>query len=498
MKAIMLMFDSLNRHMLSSYGCQWTHTPNFKRLAEKCVTFDTSYVGSMPCMPARRELHTGRLNFLHRSWGPIEPFDDSMPQILKENGVYTHMISDHQHYWEDGGCTYHNRYNSWEIVRGQEGDCWKGQVKDPEIPEHRGRLWRQDVINRSYMDSEEKQPQSQVFHLGLEFLEKNKDADNWFVQIETFDPHEPFYTMQKYKELYPHEYSGPHFDWPEYGPSTGYTKEEIEHVRYEYAALMSMCDYNLGRLLDFMDANNMWEDTMLIVNTDHGYLLSEHDQFAKCVMPFYDELSHTPLFIYDPRLKIQGERRQSLVQTIDLAPTLLDYFHVEIPKDMEGKPLYCVIKDDTPVREAGLFGMHGQQICVTDGRYVYMRDPNEEDAPLYDYTHMAVHIRSPYSVEEMRTMEVGPAFSFTKGCPTMKIKGVHSVGFNNAGESIQYGTRLYDMKNDPKQLHPIEDKETEDRMVAHMVRLMMENDAPEEQYIRMNLQEAKERFMQTR
>ncbi|MFW6303430.1 MAG: sulfatase-like hydrolase/transferase, partial [Candidatus Sumerlaeota bacterium] len=79
MRAIMIMFDSLNRHMLEPYGSDWVKTPNFKRLAEKTVTFDNAYVGSMPCMPARRELHTGRYNFLHRSWGPIEPFDFSTP-----------------------------------------------------------------------------------------------------------------------------------------------------------------------------------------------------------------------------------------------------------------------------------------------------------------------------------------------------------------------------------------------------------------------------------
>jgi arylsulfatase A-like enzyme len=61
--------------------------PNFERLGEKTVTFDSSYVGSLPCMPARRELHTGRYNFLHRSWGTMEPFDDSMPEILKMNGI---------------------------------------------------------------------------------------------------------------------------------------------------------------------------------------------------------------------------------------------------------------------------------------------------------------------------------------------------------------------------------------------------------------------------
>src|ERR1051325_9714432 len=135
MKCIMVMFDSLCRRLLSAYGCEWTHTPNFARLAQRTVKFDTAYVGSMPCMPARREMHTGRPNFLHRSWGPLEPFDDSMPEILKNAGVYTHLATDHFHYFEDGGATYHNRYSTWEFFRGQEGDQWAGFVNPPTPPE---------------------------------------------------------------------------------------------------------------------------------------------------------------------------------------------------------------------------------------------------------------------------------------------------------------------------------------------------------------------------
>ncbi len=56
------MYDSLDRNFLSPYACEWTHTPNFERLAERTTRFDNFYVGSMPCMPARRELHTGRYN----------------------------------------------------------------------------------------------------------------------------------------------------------------------------------------------------------------------------------------------------------------------------------------------------------------------------------------------------------------------------------------------------------------------------------------------------
>ena len=129
MRAIMFMFDCLNRHFLPAWNETVADLPNFKRLQQHTVVFDRCYAGSMPCMPARRELHTGRYNFLHRSWGPLEPFDDSVPEILKSAGIHSHLVTDHQHYWEDGGATYHNRYSTCEFFRGQEGDCCYSRVR---------------------------------------------------------------------------------------------------------------------------------------------------------------------------------------------------------------------------------------------------------------------------------------------------------------------------------------------------------------------------------
>lgn len=490
MKAIMVMFDSLNRRMLPPYGCDWVHAPNFERLAQETVTFDNSYVGSMPCMPARRELHTGRYNFLHRSWGPLEPFDDSMPELLKDNGVYTHLVSDHYHYWEDGGCTYHNRYSSWELARGQEGEPWKGEVAAPDIPEHIGDrdnsgFWRQDWINRKYMKKEEDQPQAKTFAKGLEFIKTNHEEDDWFLQIETFDPHEPFFTQEQYQELYPDDYDGPHFDWPDYG-RVGEESDAVDHCRYQYAALVSMCDNYLGQVLSIMDKLNLWEDTMLIVNTDHGFLLGEHDWWAKCIMPFYNEIAHSPLFIWDPRSGIKDEHRQALVQTIDLAPTLLDYFGVEIPQDMQGKPLKETIESDKPIREAALYGVHGGHVNCTDGRYVYMRAPVRDDnEPLYNYTLMPTHMRGMFSRAELQTTQLSEPFSFTKDCKVMKIK----TEPGSWGNAYKFGTLLFDLEHDPGQEEPVEDEEVEQYMIGHMKRLMKANDAPEEQYQRLGLQE---------
>ncbi|WP_263705703.1 sulfatase [Shouchella tritolerans] len=489
MRAIMVMFDSLNRHMLPNYGCDWTHAPNFKRLGEKTVAFDQCYAGSLPCMPARRELHTGRYNFLHRSWGPIEPFDNSMPEMLKQNGVYTHLVTDHQHYWEDGGATYHPRYNSFEIVRGQEGDPWKGHVKDPDIPETEtpepfssSTMFKQDIVNRSYFETEEKHPQAVTFSLGMDFIQKNKDEDNWFLQLETFDPHEPFFAYQQYKDLYPHEYNGKHFDWPPYY-FVQESHEVVEHGKYEYAALLSMCDNYLGKVMDMMDKYDMWKDTMLIVNTDHGFLLGEHGWWSKSVMPVYDEIAHTPLFVWDPREGNKGERRQSIVQTVDLAPTLLEFFGVTLPENMDGKPLRQVIKADQPIRESALFGFHGGHVNITDGRYVYMRGPvSPENKPLFEYTLMPTHMRQLFDRGELQNIVIHEPFSFTKGCQLMKIEA--GSGFVNP---FQYGSKLFDLVNDPDQEEELDNLEIELQLIKKMAELMRANEAPDEQYERLGI-----------
>jgi arylsulfatase A-like enzyme len=491
MRAIMVMFDSLNRHMLPNYGCDWTHAPNFKRLEEKTVVFDQCYAGSLPCMPARRELHTGRYNFLHRSWGPIEPFDNSMPELLKKNGVYSHLVTDHQHYWEDGGATYHPRYSSFEIVRGQEGDPWKGHVRNPEFPDTEtpeplvsSNMFRQDVVNRGYFQSEENHPQAVTFSLGMEFIENNKNEDNWFLQLETFDPHEPFFAYQHYKDLYPHEYNGKHFDWPPYY-FVQEREEVVEHGKYEYAALLSMCDHYLGRVLDLMDKHDMWKDTMLIVNTDHGYLLGEHGWWSKSVMPVYQEIAHIPLFVWDPRLGFKGERRQSIVQTVDLAPTLLEFFGVQLPENMDGQPLRQTIQTDRPIRETALFGYHGGHVNITDGNYVYMRAPvSSENKPLFEYTLMPTHMRELFTTGELQNLEIQEPFLFTKGCQVMKIQA--GKGFINP---FQFGSKLFDLTTDPGQKEEVEDLEIELKFIKNMAVKMKENDAPKEQFERLGIPE---------
>ncbi len=487
MRAIVVMYDTLNRRYLPPYGAEGIRAPHFEDLATRTATFDNAYGGSMPCMPARREMHTGRANFLHRGWGPLEPFDDSVPEMLTRAGVYTHLVTDHQHYWADGGATYHPRFRTFEFSRGQEGDEWKGHVADPPTPANlaptvtNADLRRQDRVNRLYMTTEAEHPQTLTFDAGLHFIHTNAGEDNWFLQIETFDPHEPFFSHEDYRKLYDTGYDGPELDWPDYVRVSA-SPETVDHVRSLYSALLTMCDHSLGRVLAAMDAHDMWDDTMLIVCTDHGFLLGEHDWWGKNAPPYYDETIHLPLFVWDPRSRVAGERRTALVQTIDLGPTLLDLFGITPTPDMQGVPLREVVASDVPVREAGMFGIFGGHVNVTDGRHVYMRAPVEAgNAPLAEYTLMPTLMRGRMPVEVLRQAELVRPFSFTKQTPVLRVP---ATGYT---DPYAFGTMLFDLMTDPLQERPLVDDELELRMATLMRDLMVANDAPDEQFVRMGL-----------
>ena len=498
MKSIMVMYDSLRRDLMSTYGgC--ISTPNFDRLAAHSVRFDRNYVGSLPCMPARRELHTGRYNFLHRSWGPVEPFDVSMPEILKKNGIHSHLATDHYHYLQDGGATYQGRYSTWACFRGQEGDEWVGDITPhadgfapnqyhpenaaPRMQQVRRVTGWQNMANRERYTDEKDYPMRKTFDDGLEFIDRNHMYDNWFVQIETFDPHEPFTSPESFQKkfLSPDDLSSP--DWPQYA-KVNEDERDVSVLRGKYSALVTFCDQELGRVLDKMDEYGLWEDTLLIVCTDHGFMLSEHEWWGKGTCPQYEEISHTPFFVYDPVSKKKGITSCALTQTIDIAPTVLDHFGLEIPAEMRGHSLLDVIRNGENKREYALFGYLGSPIAVTDGRYVLIRDIQDRSVDVHEYTLMPTHMKGFFSPEELNSAVMHPGFDFTKGMPVMKIKAKINPRFLS---TLENGDVLYDLAEDPGQEHPVENEAVREKLLRAIRKLFIENDAPEELYSYYNV-----------
>ncbi len=500
MKLVFVLFDSLNRRALSPYGGNLP-TPNFARLAERAVTFDNHYVGSLPCMPARRDLQTGRLNFLHRSWGPLEPFDDSFPDIFKNAGIYSHLVSDHYHYFEDGGATYHTRYNTWDFIRGQESDPWIAMVEPPierfraqyhpiQFEDTRDGHRLQGMINRTKVVDASDFPCVRCFDATLEFLAENGAADNWMVQLETFDPHEPFNAPAEFREMFASGYDGPTLDWPRYR-NVEETEAEVAELKANYAALVGLCDAQLGRLLDDFDAHDRWRDTAIVLTTDHGFLLSEHDWWAKNRMPFYNEIAHIPLFIYHPDLQSQGGRHvQALTQATDVMPTLLDMFGLAPGPDVTGKNLMPLASGTAQsVRDIALYGIFAGAINATDGRHTYFRYPADmETHDLFEYTLMPMHNRSLFEPRELENAMLHRGFDFSKGAPLLKIPALADAKRSpRQGGFADTRTVLYDLHDDPRQLSPVVASDIEAAVCAKIRGEMALHDAPEELYRRFDL-----------
>jgi hypothetical protein len=256
--------------------------------------------------------------------------------------------------------------------------------------------------------------------------------------------------------------------------------------------VVALCDFLLGQLLDYFDAHGLWRDTALIVTTDHGFLLGEHDFWAKNRMNMYEEIVHIPLFIHDPRRPaLSGCRRSALTQTIDLAPTMLDLFDVAAAAEMQGYSLVPLMVADASARDGALFGYFGGAINVTDGRYTYHRfPPNPRDQELYQYTLMPTHIWEPFTPEELAAASLASPLPFTKGAPVLKIPVTQrSPMFDNYGPGalLENESRLYDLASDPGQNAPLSSVQVEAAMTSLMTSLMHANDAPPEAYARVGM-----------
>lgn len=490
MKTILIIMDSLNRHYLKTYGFDKAVTPNLDRLAARGVVFDNHYAGSLPCMPARREMMTGRLNFLETPWGPIEPWDDCLPvELRRQKGTYCHMITDHYHYFHSGGEAYHTLFDSWELERGQEGDQWHPLVKTPEIPEFIGKNRRPYWVNREFFDPEQEEayPTPRCFMRGMEFLEKNGMEDNWHLHLEVFDPHEPFVCPKKYRDLYEDTWDGPyHFDWPPYR-EVQEGQDAVEHIRKSYAAVLTMADVWLGKFLDKMDEMNLWKDTVLILTTDHGHLLGEHGYWAKNYMFDYQELVHLPMILCTPETSYHHKRIAALTASMDLMPTLMDLHGAEIPAGVHGTSILPLLKQEKDkLHDAVLYGYFGKDINLFDGRYSYCRQPMDGSV-VYHHTLMPRNTTDFIDRERLAEAEYG---YFIKN--NYEISQLRMPKLSHRHRNAPDYHIIYDIQKDSDQKIPIHDVDLERMLEEKMTKLMKQYDAPECQFERtgLNLRES--------
>jgi len=483
MRTVLILMDSLNRRYLKPYNPDTVGiTPNIDRFAKDCVVYDNHFIGSAPCMPARRDIFTGRMQFLERGWGGIEPFDVTMPAVLRDNGIYTHITTDHTHYFEIGGENYCYLFNTWDYHRGQEFDAWVSRIMQPKNEDSYGRKSAQYLLNKTRFLTEADYPTPKTFQSACEWVETNQGCDDFFLMVESFDPHEPFDCPEEYHALYEDEYKGKEFYWSSYAPVTE-PEDAVLHLEKCYLGTLTMADRWLGKFLQALRDNGLYDDTLIILTTDHGHMLGEHGYTGKNFMHAYNELAHIPLMIHFPGSEGASSRVSALTQNIDLMPTILCHHGCPVPGNVKG----CNLLDDKlSPREQVIYGWFGRAVNVYDGRYTYFRAPkNRENRPCYQYCGIPSTVWRYFDEEYAGKIEMGRFLPYTQ-YPVYRIPPRDENDYSGKIEYVMQ-SQLYDISVDYPQMNPISNPSLEQDMCQKLVRGMLEAQSPPEQFERIGL-----------
>jgi arylsulfatase A-like enzyme len=417
---IVIMNDTFRRDHLGCYGNPWIHTPYLDRFAEHAATFEQCYIASYPTVPNRWDIATGRFGFPHRGWQPLDPGDVTLAQMLAKQGVHTQMI------WDTpmlgmNGYNYTRGFKGVEFVHGQKGDPW---ITDPRLPirlPSQPHKVKNVASMEGYLRNHYGRQYEREFCVGrtmaaaMDWLETNYAHDSFFLYIDMWDPHEPFdcpwYDYQRYADP---DYDGDQMLYPEYGRPTYMSPEELANAKALYAGQVTLVDRWIGQFLDLAERLGLFEDTLILWTTDHGHLFGEHNLQGKPgaeLGRLYEITTHIPLLVHHPDGLGAGQRVQGLVQPTDILPSLLEFYGLTPPADVQGKSFWPLVSDEstalheyafssrfpptgsdptyTPTEGAVFDGWVGsdrivEPSTVTDGRWAFICAPKGLPSELYD------------------------------------------------------------------------------------------------------------------
>ncbi len=411
---IVVMLDSLRPDHLGCYGNSWIKTPNIDKFAQEAFLFERAYAEGMPTLPVRTALFTGRYTLMWRGWQHLEPSDVVLAEVLWDSGFISALITDTYHLHKPR-MAYERGFDYVQFIRGQEADPY---IVDPNIKvdlskwhpknyytETDKQAFIQYLKNTHYWKSEEDHFIVQVVKAGVKWLEeqvKRGRKDRLFLWLDCFDPHEPWDPPEDYYQLYaPKEYEDlpiilPFIGGKEGGFAKYFTDLEIKHIRAQYAGEVTLVDKWIGYFFNKVKELGLWENSLIILLSDHGEPLGEHGIIRK-VRPWpYEELSRIVLIIKPPE-EVGGKGRiKTFVQTPDILPTILDF--LELPKErsrwsvnpiIQGKSLKpLILKEVDTLRNFAIAGHYGKSWSIRTEEYSFYLWP----PPKARYTFGTIYI----------------------------------------------------------------------------------------------------------
>ncbi len=442
---IEIVVDTWSAGWLGCYGNAVVSTPNVDALAAKSAVFLDAYPDSLPVIPARRALYTGRQCFpgkpvrqlgdtpAIRGWHQLYQEDATMSESLRGAGYTTALFSDLYPQFQPA-YNFHRGFDCWRFVRGQGLDGYQSGPRtgiDPLEYLHASQrdspeLVMQYLLNRQHWAGEDDYPVAQLFSQASTWLENNAGENQpLYLHVENFSPYEFWDPPDAYYRLYTNsDYRGPRLIHPPDSAAL-LTPVEMDHVRALYAGTITFADLQLGKLLATVERLGLFDNTLVVFLGADGALMGEQGQLLKGETRLRGQVTHVPLMVYHPERNWAGRRVGGFVQHTDVMPTLLDLLGLEIPTRVTGMSMKAALESGgSSPREWVVtgWGEHAS-IRTPDWNCQLHWDPFEDGDELYDLRQDPDELRNtaagrPELVEYFRSVlkwYVEDAWAITQG-----------------------------------------------------------------------------------
>ncbi len=389
----------------------FVETPNLDKLAEESIVFNRAFGEGQPTLQIRRAFYTGRRSFpfiynydrrghWHHApgWHKIPPEQDTLAEVLTARGYYTGLVADVYHMFKPT-MNYWRGFASYEFIRGQESDNWKGgsldsinellkkHARTPDNPSNKTLI--QYLLNQKHRKSDDDYQTGRVFNTAMNWLDDNAYNKPFMLWVEAFDPHEPWDPPKRLADRYCPDYDGLDFIMPG-DAGKDRTDRETERIKALYYGEVTFIDEYIGKLLAKIESLSLQDDTIIAVLSDHGTQVHDHGGFGKGS----DNLRAYQTGIVW-QMKVPGMKAKNinaLVQSHDVMPTFLDLLDIPYNR-MDGKSVMPVVKGETEIHRSPIVtgwaafttGNAGAAASVRTDEWNYIRNVhNDEMEILYD------------------------------------------------------------------------------------------------------------------
>ena len=396
---LFMMIEDLRDSVLGCYGSPVVRTPNIDRLARKSVLFKKAYCQFPVCNPSRSSILTGlrpdTIGILDNVKALFHEKPDvvTLPAVFKDSGYYTARVGKVFH-----GTGEHDDPKAWaerfdfddnEIAKKGTGrNMTNGSVE-----------WCRWLAAEGH-DSDHSDGKNTL--KAVELLSR-KHQQNFFIAVGFHKPHDPFIAPKQYFDMYPLDEIVPPTVPGNIEEDTGvrigsgwkrnfdeFSESDKKEFLRAYYACTTFVDAQIGKVLDAMDRLNLWKDTVVIVMADHGYNLGEHNWWNKNVL--YDHSCRVPLMVYAPGETAEGKTCHSIVESLDVFPTITDICGLTSPKNLEGVSFRPLICDPAQEQKTGAYTqvqrgrIQGHSVRTKRWRYTEW-DEGRAGKELYDHNN---------------------------------------------------------------------------------------------------------------